>query len=171
VRRAESNKRAKRNEIELDGHKFSGSIDQFNETQETRIGCINGKERVILNPIIDWSDKEVWEFLNENHIEHCCLYDEGYSRLGCLFCPMGTRKTALRDKARYPKHYKAIIGTITKTQQRILAEKGELKNIWGMPAEDIFDYWISNKSYKKWYADRYQQLKLFEDESKDKEIQ
>jgi len=30
-------------------------------------------------------------------------------------------------------------------------------------AENIYDWWISGKSYKKWYADKFLQLKLFED--------
>lgn len=27
-------------------------------------------------------------------------------------------------------------------------------------AENIFDWWISGKSYKKWYADKFLQLKI-----------
>lgn len=27
-------------------------------------------------------------------------------------------------------------------------------------AENIFDWWISKKSYKKWYSDKFEQLKL-----------
>lgn len=27
-------------------------------------------------------------------------------------------------------------------------------------AENIYDWWISGKSYKKWYAERFQQLRL-----------
>lgn len=27
-------------------------------------------------------------------------------------------------------------------------------------AENIYDWWISGKSYKKWYAEKFQQLKL-----------
>lgn len=27
-------------------------------------------------------------------------------------------------------------------------------------AENIFDWWISGKPYKKWYAERFQQLRL-----------
>ena len=28
-------------------------------------------------------------------------------------------------------------------------------------AENIFDWWISGKSYEKWYADKFLQQKLF----------
>lgn len=27
-------------------------------------------------------------------------------------------------------------------------------------AENIYDWWISGKSYKQWYAEKFQQLKL-----------
>ena len=27
-------------------------------------------------------------------------------------------------------------------------------------AENIYDWWISRKSYKQWYAEKFQQLKL-----------
>lgn len=27
-------------------------------------------------------------------------------------------------------------------------------------AENIYDWWISGKSYKKWYAEKFQQMKL-----------
>ena len=30
--------------------------------------------------------------------------------------------------------------------------------------ENIFDWWISGKSYERWYADKFLQGKLFEDE-------
>ena len=34
-------------------------------------------------------------------------------------------------------------------------------------AENIFDWWISGKSYKKWYADKFLQLKIdFDAENK-----
>lgn len=53
-------------------------------------------------PICDWSDRDVWEFLNENNIPHCRLYDEGYKRIGCVCCPLSPGSNAL-DIERYPK--------------------------------------------------------------------
>ena len=44
--------------------------------------------RTLINPIIDWTDSDVWEFLNDVvKVPHCCLYDEGYKRIGCIGCP------------------------------------------------------------------------------------
>lgn len=134
VRKAESVKRSKRNEIEVSGRKFSGHIDEFDEWQEKRIRkkmknlnqdqfseakesevrCISGKDKILLNPIIEWSEQDVWEFLNKVvEVPHCELYDQGWTRIGCICCPMATTKNILRDVKRWPhvkeKWIKAIM--------------------------------------------------------------
>lgn len=123
VRKAESVRRSKRNEIEVSGHKFSGHMDEFEDWQEKRIRkkmknlnqdqfsdakqtevrCINGKDKILLNPIIEWSEEDVWEFLNKVvEVPHCELYDEGYTRIGCIGCPMATTKNQIKQFLRWP---------------------------------------------------------------------
>lgn len=100
IRRAESSRRAKRNEIELGGHKFSGSLDQFNRYKEVQDQCMAryGKaDKLMIAPIIDWTDTDVWAFLRTNNIEYCRLYDEGWKRIGCLFCPMARKSEMLKN--------------------------------------------------------------------------
>lgn len=58
--------------------------------------------KTLVNPIIDWEEEDVWEFLNSNGIEHCCLYDQGKKRIGCIGCPMSTAAAAALE--RYPKY-------------------------------------------------------------------
>lgn len=123
VRKAESVKRSKRNEIEVSGRKFSGHMDEFEDWQEKRIRkkiknlnqdqfsdvkesevrCINGKDKILLNPIIEWTEQDVWEFLNKVvEVPHCELYDQGWSRIGCICCPMASLKNTIRDEQRWP---------------------------------------------------------------------
>lgn len=123
VRKAESVKRSKRNEIEVSGRKFSGHMDefeqwqekrirkkvknlnqdQFSDTKQTEVRCINGKDKILLNPIIEWSEDDVWEFLNKVvEVPHCELYDEGYTRIGCVGCPMATTKNQIKQFLRWP---------------------------------------------------------------------
>ena len=45
-------------------------------------------QKTLVNPIIDWEDEDVWEFIRSKHIPYCELYDEGFDRLGCIGCPM-----------------------------------------------------------------------------------
>lgn len=134
VRKTESVKRSKRNEIEVSGRKFSGLIDefedwqekkirkkmknlnqdQFSEAKENEVRCINGKDKILLNPIIEWSESDVWEFLNKVvEVPHCELYDQGWTRIGCILCPMASGKSTARDLKRWPhvkeKWIKAIM--------------------------------------------------------------
>ena len=63
--------------------------------------------KTVVNPIIDWLDEDVWEFIHEYNIPYCKLYDEGYSRLGCIGCPMGTAEHRKAEFERYPKYKQA----------------------------------------------------------------
>ena len=58
----------------------------------------------LINPIIDWTDAEVWEFIHEYKVPYCELYDQGFKRLGCIGCPMGTVKQRQMEFERYPKY-------------------------------------------------------------------
>ena len=58
----------------------------------------------MVNPIIDWTDDEVWEFIKEYKVPYCKLYDEGFKRLGCIGCPMGSVKQRQYEFERYPKY-------------------------------------------------------------------
>lgn len=59
-----------------------------------------------VNPILFWSDQDVWRFIKDNNIPYCKLYDEGFSRLGCIGCPMGG-KNRLTEFARWPVYGRA----------------------------------------------------------------
>lgn len=50
--------------------------------------CYHNKSKQYFNPIIDWGDDDVWEFIHTYCVPYCSLYDEGWTRLGCVLCPM-----------------------------------------------------------------------------------
>lgn len=70
--------------------------------------------KTMVNPIVDWTDDDVWNFLNGNGIEHCSLYDEGFKRLGCIGCPLSGSKNMLRDFERWPKYKQMYINAFQK---------------------------------------------------------
>lgn len=65
-------------------------------------------ERVV-NPIIDWSDNEVWEFIHARKLSYNPLYDMGYSRVGCIGCPMASAKQRAEQFERWPQFKAAYI--------------------------------------------------------------
>jgi phosphoadenosine phosphosulfate reductase len=127
--------------------------DQFAEQGETEVRCISGKDKIIINPIIAWTDRDVWDFLNNVvNVEHCVLYDRGYHRLGCLFCPMASMKELRRMERDYPKYKRQYLRTIRKLREyRDLHCMNDCYK--GMTDEDVFQWWLSKKSLEEWKAD------------------
>lgn len=110
VRWEESAKRKHRGGLEL-AKKKSHRMENFdpdNPSQEMIHICPDHARRH-LNPIIDWSTEEVWEFIREYNVPYCKLYDEGYKRLGCIGCPMGTIAHRKAEFEKYPKYKQAYI--------------------------------------------------------------
>ena len=153
IRKQESVRRKKRNEFEYN-REFSGYFDQWNEHQEKMITCVGGKDKILISPIINWTEDDVWNFLNMNNIPHCQLYDEGYKRIGCILCPMSNYKSKLRDIERFPHVKHKWIKTI-----KMLIDKGYLNHNFDDP-EVGFNWWISGKSFKKFYSDEFIQKKI-----------
>jgi len=151
IRRAESNKRAKRNELEISGSKYSNSLDQFNIDNENQILCIKGKEKILLSPIINWTNSDVWNFIRGSGLEYCKLYDEGYHRIGCMFCPMASVKAKVKDRKNYPG-----VERLIKESIRYLCDVSNYGNNLNNNVDDIFDWWISNDSVKKFIANKKQ---------------
>ena len=127
IRHEESSRRSRRNEVEISSRKFSGTLDGLEEyrqeqkakearrkskndgvnimnaDQEQTLGCIHEKESLLISPIIHWTERDVWEFLNQVvQVAHCELYDEGWRRLGCICCPMSSANHKRMEELRWP---------------------------------------------------------------------
>lgn len=155
IRAAESSRRAKRNEFELGGHKYSSTFDQFSIDFEQGHTCINGSDKVIISPIFRWTDADVWNFIRGKNIEYCKLYDEGYLRIGCMFCPMACSKVLAMDRKRYPGVERAIKRTIKK-----LIEHNGYMNNHNATANEVFDWWVSKQSARQYFGMLRSQTKL-----------
>ena len=154
IRKEESTQRANRNEIEISSHKFSGNFDQWSEHEEKMVVCVGGKDKILVSPIIHWTEKDVWEFLNGNNIPHCKLYDEGYKRIGCILCPMSPYRQKVKEMKRYPHVKRKWMETI-----QWLIDNGYINHNFS-DAETGFRWWISGKSFKQFYADEFLQQKI-----------
>ena len=94
------------------------------------------------NPIIEWSEQDVWDYIIKNKLEYCCLYDRGKKRIGCLFCPMQGKKGMEYDRVHYPKYYRALLNSIRKMLIHIHDDGGEWKN--GKTPEEVWEWWVSS---------------------------
>ena len=73
-----------------------------NADGERTLGCIRGQESLLISPIIEWTDDDVWNFLNTIGVAHCELYDQGWKRIGCIGCPMSSAKQKIVENKRWP---------------------------------------------------------------------
>ena len=110
VRHSESVKRSHRGGLELakrKSHRMT-NYDPDEPTDEMMYHC-QIWARKMLNPIIDWTEDEVWEFIHKHNIPYCELYDQGWTRLGCIGCPMGSVKQRRKEFERWPKYKRMYI--------------------------------------------------------------
>lgn len=99
--------------------------------------------KTLVNPIIDWTDEEVWEFLNDIvKVPHCCLYDQGWWRIGCIGCPL-SQKGARRDFEVYPQ-YKALY---IKAINKMLAVREHRGDGDWKTADDVMRWWLGEKDH------------------------
>jgi phosphoadenosine phosphosulfate reductase len=117
--------------------------------------CIKGKDKLLVSPIFHWTHSDIWRFIRDNHMPYCKLYDEGYMRIGCIFCPMASKKSKGRDRLRYPGVERAVKKSI-----QYLIDTDGYGNRHNATADELFDWWVSNQSYDMFFGNLRTQRKI-----------
>jgi len=99
------------------------------------------KGKFFCNPIIEWSESDVWDYIRDNKLKYCSLYDKGKKRIGCLFCPMQGKKGMEYDRIHYPKYYRALLLAIQRMMNRIYEDGGYWRH--GETPEQVWQWWIN----------------------------
>jgi phosphoadenosine phosphosulfate reductase len=100
------------------------------------------KRKFVLNPIIDWKEDDVWEFIKYRNIPYNPLYDNGYKRVGCIGCPLNHNN--YKELEKYPK-YKAAYFNAAKKWIEHRIEKG-LNHSGIMETPELyFGWWIGRR--------------------------
>lgn len=121
---------------------------------------INGK-KAYLHAILNWTSTDVWDYITARNIPHCSLYDEGFSRIGCVMCPFEGHAGRQRDMERWPK----IAENYKKACNRAFeywTANGKLYKEWES-GEDMFNWWIGELS-KPTIADSCNSIPLFSED-------
>lgn len=140
IRAEESRTRSKRNEIGTSKRKYDISFDQFDEHKEKMVSCVGGKDKVLISPILAWTDKDVWEFLNKMNIKHCDLYDKGMKRIGCILCPMSNIGEMMKYPFNYPHQTKKFLNKI-----EILVKNGHYREL-GKNPNIVLAWYLSKRT-------------------------
>lgn len=102
--------------------------------------CYRDGTRTFLHPVIDWTTDDVWEFIRQQGLSYCSLYDEGFKRLGCVLCPMSAHSE--RDIERWPK----IAAQYVRTFDRIVELRRSVgKRCTFENGQELFNWWIDRR--------------------------
>ena len=99
-----------------------------------------------LNPIIDWTTADVWEFLNAGKLPRCVLYERGWKRIGCLMCPMAGPETRARHAREYPRFARRYIRAFQKLVD--LGHADGTAFTW-KTGQECFEWWMKDYRGRK----------------------
>lgn len=144
VRWAESRKRAKTRGVYETLHRDMQKkviLNNDNDDRRRFFETCSLKRKAVCNPIVDWTDYDVWQFIADAKIPVNPLYQRGFSRIGCIGCPMSGAKDRQNEFARWPKYQKNYIRAF----DRMLEERrrNKLDTKWGN-GEDVFHWWMED---------------------------
>lgn len=152
VRREESSKRAKYNNVAKYGDKESRVCLEKMEANEFR--CVGGKDKFLVYPILEWTEKDVWDFIALHGLPINPCY-KSHKRVGCVFCPFASKKEILAYCNTHPKLKEAFIHAI----ERYIS-KDEDGSRWLLAsADETFDWWLSKVSINEYIAGK-RQIKI-----------
>lgn len=148
VRWAESTKRKNnRGMIEVSHRDKNKRLILMADNDESRMQfetCQLKGQRTV-NPIVGWTTADVWDYVAMEHIPVNPLYRCGHTRVGCIGCPLASKRTRIEEFIIWPKYKQAYIRAF----DRMLEERRRRGKMaggmrWGDNGLDIFNWWMEN---------------------------
>ena len=107
--------------------------------------------KVLVNPLINWEEDDVWKYIRDENIPLNPLYDNGFKRVGCIGCPMAWYKERIREFQLYPKYRDRYIRIADMLVAKQKAKKGD-KYFGAENGLDYFRKWIEDPNVKGQYS-------------------
>lgn len=157
VREAESRNRRGRSDFSVRGRmKTDYKYFDLNHVQEafkdakthdpvwdcTIVAAARKKKNLIVSPIYHWEDVDVWAFIQGRGIPYNSLYDMGYSRVGCILCPLARKA----EKAMYEQNFPWMKENYIKAFDRML----ERRKATGKKHDDT---WADGEAVYRWWVE------------------
>lgn len=144
VRKEESRKRAAYEEV----GKWSRSKDKkesvdLDKMEANEFRCVGGKDKFMVYPILEWTEKDVWDFIAMRGLPVNPCY-KTHKRVGCVFCPFARQKEVRAYCETHPQLKAAFIHAI----ERYIEREKNHQNLTS--AEDYFDWWLSHERLDVW---------------------
>ena len=135
--------------------KTEGDVKNESPWDCTFIQKAKKNDELMCNPIYQWTDADVWDFIHDRGMKYNPLYEKGFNRVGCIGCPMSSNR--LRDFAKYPKYKELYIKAFDRMLKKY-TNKSQ-KEDW-KTGEDVFKWWTKD------YGEIEGQMSIFDLEEK-----
>lgn len=142
VRAEESQKRAAYSEVEIfsrrkehEGKDRSRDAEWLKEVEHQ---CLKGQDRVMVRPLLNWTEDDIWEYTQKYHLPVNPNYAT-CGRVGCMFCPFAPGAQIEQYEKAYPGFKRAIVDAL-----HVFWKKSPC-HIFPTP-EAYYDWWKSKKS-------------------------
>lgn len=149
-RKEESKKRAKYTAVSQQSRNKTRNknIEEFSEVKHE---CVKGKDKIRLRPLLEFTEKEVFDTLNDFAVplNPCYQYN---NRIGCIFCPFAKKQEIENYCLQFPRAKQKLLQSLQLYLDK--SENNLLNN-----AEDYFEWWLSKKSIKQYIGEK-RQLKM-----------
>lgn len=126
---------------------FQESLDLKDDVWDcTLIKFMKSQNDTVVNPIYEWSDRDVWEYIRQEEIKVNPLYEKGWKRVGCIGCPLSSYAEKTRCFEEYPAYKANYIKAMDRMLLKINAE-GRKRFGWNT-GKDVFDWWIEKDKHE-----------------------
>lgn len=98
----------------------------------------------LVNPIYEWSDVDIWEYIRREKIIVNPLYSMGYERVGCIGCPLANHSTREKEFRDFPKYKQMYINAF---DRMIKHRKAKNMTCAWKTGEEAFDWWMETYKY------------------------
>lgn len=146
VRKTESVRRAKQGAVAkvFNGNEVVAIHNLDNDENRRMIEQCYRTQKTLINPILDWTDEDIWEFSKVEGIQQSQLYKQcggTKDRLGCILCPMAKLSEREQDIKDYPQVALAYVRAFDKMLQNM---PNPPKLGW-KSGQEVFDWWLYGK--------------------------
>lgn len=112
--------------------------------------------KITVQPILDWSSTEVWEYIRGRGIPYNPIYDMGYHRVGCVGCPIASLKMRKKEFHDFPgleKYWRKIANDLIAVHGSYNSKKIGVVDT----GDKFFDWWM-----EKYKEETYGQATIFD---------
>lgn len=100
------------------------------------------KGKFVCNPIIDWTIRDVWDFIHSEKLEVNPLYQCGFERVGCIGCPLAGegRYWEFKQFPSYERMYRRAFAKMLEVRK----QRG-FDTKW-KTSDDVFRWWMDDEN-------------------------